>query len=196
MKLEIERPFVEALVQQFERLAPLKEQLKFASRAEIEFRRLTGAEADFLRGLYDRAGAAFQARSARLDTLQEAFKDGGERFAPEDLERLLPALIRYLMKDAVRGWLFAMAVTDKPLPFVVTRLDFTPHSNDETAKIFMELKANARGQISAITLRITANDLAGKTVAEILAAKGFLKETLFYFVHICIYLYTGEYKFK
>jgi hypothetical protein len=92
MKLEIEQPFVEALVQKFERLAPLKEQLKFARRAEIEFRRLTGAEADFLRGLYDRARAAFQARSARLDTLQEAFKDGCERFAPEDLERLPPAI--------------------------------------------------------------------------------------------------------
>jgi len=43
--------------------------------------------------------------------------------------------------------------------------------------VFIELKANAKGAIPSTTLRISAADIVGKTVGEIFAAKGFLKET-------------------
>jgi hypothetical protein len=39
------------------------------------------------------------------------------------------------------------------------------------------LKANAKGAIASTTLRIAATDIVGKTVPEIFAGKGFLKET-------------------
>ena len=63
------------------------------------------------------------------------------------------------------------------MPYAVTRLDYTPPSNDETGRVFIELKANAKGAIPSTTLRISAADIVGKTVGEIFAAKGFLKET-------------------
>jgi SpoVK/Ycf46/Vps4 family AAA+-type ATPase len=60
---------------------------------------------------------------------------------------------------------------------VLTRLDYTPASNDETGKVFLELKANAKATIATLTLRISSSDIVEKTVGEIFAAKGFLKET-------------------
>ena len=65
----------------------------------------------------------------------------------------------------------------RPLPFVVARIDYTPASNDETGRIFVELKANSKGELATVQLRISAGDIVGKTVAGIFAAKGFLRET-------------------
>jgi hypothetical protein len=59
----------------------------------------------------------------------------------------------------------------------VTRLDFVPASNDEAGKIMIELKANAKGALQSNMIRIMAADIVGRTVSEILAAKGFLRET-------------------
>lgn len=177
MKLQIERPYVEALVASFPGLARLKEQLRFGERAEVAFNRLSNAELNFLQELYHRAGPAMQARSAQIATLQRIFDGDGTRFAADDLESVLPAIASYLIASAIRGWLFTASVASRPLPYVVTRLDYTPPSNDETGRIFIELKANAKGTITATTLRISAGDVVGKTVAEIFAAKGFLKET-------------------
>jgi len=59
----------------------------------------------------------------------------------------------------------------------VTRLDYTPQSNDETGKVYIELKANAKAALANVTLRISAADIVGKTVSEIFAEKGYLKET-------------------
>ncbi len=64
-----------------------------------------------------------------------------------------------------------------PLPYVVARLDYTPPSNDETGRIFVELKANSKGELASVQVRINAGDIVGKTVAEIFATKGFLRET-------------------
>ncbi|WP_137042979.1 ATP-binding protein [Pseudolabrys sp. FHR47] len=177
MKLQIERPHIEALVTNFPGLAPLKEQLRFGDRAEVAFSRLSNAELNFLQELYERAGPEMRARSAQIATLQRVFDGDDTRFAADDLESVLPAIARYLIANAIRGWMFTASVASRPLPYVVTRLDYTPPSNDETGRIFIELKANAKGTITSTTLRISAGDVVGKTVAEIFAAKGFLKET-------------------
>lgn len=68
-------------------------------------------------------------------------------------------------------------ITGKPLAYVVTRLDFTPPSEEETGKIFVELKANAKARMATATLRISGADINGRTVAEIFAANSFVKET-------------------
>jgi hypothetical protein len=177
MKLQIERPYVEAMVTEFPGLASLKEQLRFGNKVEALFSQLSEAELNFLRGLYEQAGPEMQVRAAQLATLQRALRGDGERFAADDLEMVLPAMVHYLVTDAIRGWLFTANVTVKPLPYVVSRLDYTPDSNDESGKVFIELKANARGTLATATLRITASDIDRKTVSEIFAAKGFLKET-------------------
>ena len=118
-----------------------------------------------------------QVRSAQIVTLQRAFREQSARFTAVDLESLLPAIARYLVADAIRGWMFTVSVASQPLSYVVTRLDFTPPSNDETGRVFIELKANAKSVIASTTLRISATDIVGKTVPEIFANKGFLKET-------------------
>ncbi|MCK6391882.1 MAG: ATP-binding protein, partial [Azonexus sp.] len=48
---------------------------------------------------------------------------------------------------------------------------------EETGKIFVELKANAKARLATATLRISGPDIAGRTIPEVLAAKGFVKET-------------------
>ena len=177
MKLQIERPYVETMVAAFPDLAPLKEQLRFGEKVEVPFHQLSNAELTFLLDLYRDAGPKMQASFAYISTLRRAFDDKGVTFAAEDLESVLPAIARYLVADAIRGWMFTANVATRPLPYAVTRLDYTPPSNDETGRVFIELKANAKGAIPTTTLRISATDIVGKTVGEIFAAKGFLKET-------------------
>jgi hypothetical protein len=177
MKLRIERPQAEALVQAFPRLAGLKDQLRLGSKAEVAFNQLERAEVDYLRQLYEDQGAEGRARAAQLATLQTALGGNEERFESEDLELLVPVLASYLAADAQRGWLFTAHQTGKPLAYVVTRLDFTPPGNEETGKVLIELKANTRGKLTTATIRLYASDIAGRTVPEILLAKGYVKET-------------------
>ncbi|MDD5034584.1 MAG: AAA family ATPase [Methylococcaceae bacterium] len=177
MKLQIERRYVEAMVDEFPGLATLKEQLRFGDKVEVPFAQLAQAELAFLRNLYEAAGPEMRAHAAQLSTLQKALNDDGVRFQAEELEMLVPAIARYLADGAIRGWLFTANVTRKPLPYVITRLDYTPASNDETGKVFIELKANAKATLANSTLRIAACDIVNKTVSEIFASKGFLKET-------------------
>src|SRR5512145_1260847 len=158
MKLQIERPYFEAMVSSFPGLASLKDQLRFGDRVEVAFGQLTEAELGFLKELYSQAGPDMQVRSAQIVTLQRAFSAESIRFAATDLESLLPAIARYLVADAIRGWMFTASVASRPLPYVITRLDYTPPSNDETGRVFVELKANAKGVITSTTLRISAGD--------------------------------------
>lgn len=177
MKLQIERPHIAVMLQAFPRLAYVEEQLRFGNKVEIPFGNLNDEELAFLRGLYAEGGAELRARAAQIATLQQALHAGGRRFEAEELEMAVPAIARYLADDATRGWLFSAGITGKPLAYVVTRLDFTPPSEEETGKIFLELKANAKARLATATLRIAGPDIAGRTIPEILAAKGFVKET-------------------
>lgn len=177
MKLQIERPFVEALVGAHPRLSWLQEQMRFGNRAECSFNQLEQDELQSLERLFASGGPALRNRAAQLATLRKALGGEGLRFEAEDLEMLVPALARYLAEDTERGWLFAIASPEQPTAWVVTRLDYTPSSQEETGKVFLELKANARGKVANQTLRLIAGDIAGRTLGEILAAKGYVKET-------------------
>ncbi|MDR3469070.1 MAG: ATP-binding protein [Xanthobacteraceae bacterium] len=177
MKLQIDRPYVEAMAAAFPNLTSLTEQLRFGDKAEVAFSQLSNAELDYLQELYREAGPDQHARLAHVATLQRAFADDSTRFTAQDLESLLPAIARYLVVNAIRGWMFSTSAASRPLPYVVSRLDYTPPSNDETGRVFIELKANVKGSLTTTTLRVSAGDIVGKTVAEIFAAKGFLKET-------------------
>jgi ATPase family associated with various cellular activities (AAA) len=178
MILQIERPYIEAMVASFPQLAPLKEQLRFGDKVEVPFTQLSDAELDYLQALYRKTDSPeMHTRSAQIATLQRALGDRGAKFTEGDLEQVLPAIARFLITDTERGWMFTASVAGRPLPYVVTRLDYTPPANDETGRVYIELKANAKGSITTTMLRISAGDIVGKTVAEIFAAKGFLKET-------------------
>lgn len=177
MKLLIERPHVEAMLDAFPDLTLLKDQLRFGNRAEVNFSQLSGTELDHLRQLYEQAGPANQGHAAQIATLQEALDDTAERFTADDLERLLPAIAHYLVDGGLRGWLFRATSSAKPIAYVITRLDFTPPGEEEAGRILLELKANSRGKIAIENITIRSRDIAGRTVGEILAHKGYLKET-------------------
>lgn len=177
MKLRIDRPHIEALVQAFPTLARLEEQLHFGNQVEVALHQLSAAELGFLADLYRQGGPQLQARAAQLATLTAALHDAGPRFTGDDLEQVLPAMVRYLAEEAIHGWMFTAQITGRPLPYVITRLDFTPPSNDEAGKLFIELKANAKGSLTTQTVRLTAADIDGRTLGEIFAAKGLMKET-------------------
>ncbi len=148
MKLQIDRKYVEVMVNEFPELASLKDQLRFGNKAEVPLKQLSNAELSFLQILYQNAGAEMQGRAAQLSTLQKAMNDDAVRFDEEDLEMLLPAVARYLTNNALRGWLFQVNVSGKPMAYVVTRLDFTPSGEEETGRVTLELKANAKGKVA------------------------------------------------
>jgi len=206
MKLQLDRPHVLALSQAFPALQTLQDQLRFGHRIEIASHSLSLPALAFLAELYDQAGAALAGRAAQLRALVGALQasDGAARFpAGCDLEALLPALLDYLMADppalaaghdattAGRGWLFATNTAGKPLPWLVTRLDYVAGSSEENARLMVELKAQAKAGLLSQTLRFNDADLRaasphpaqpgdpspGATIAELLAAKGYLKET-------------------
>lgn len=177
MKLQLERKYVEAMLDEFPRLSTLKDQLRFGNKAEVAFADLSSTELGYLQVLYQREGSAMQGHAAQLSTLQKAMNDDTVRYEESDLEMLLPAIARYLINDAIKGWLFQANPAGKPMPHLVTRLDYTPAGEEETGRITLELKANAKGKVALNTVIIRSRDIANKTVTEIFMAKGFLKET-------------------
>ncbi|WP_265659987.1 hypothetical protein [Stutzerimonas stutzeri] len=177
MKLLIDRPHVETLVREFPALAGLTEQLKFGNRAEVHLEQLDAAQLDCLYRLYLAAGPALELRAAQIAALRRALAEGDARYAETDLQRLLPALAEFLVRDASKGWLFRMNADGKPLAYLVTRLDYSPPGEEESGRILIELKANAMARIVVLTVQILERDLVGRTLPEILIAKGFLKET-------------------
>ena len=177
MNLLIERPLVETLITEFPELMPLRDQLKFGNKVEVPFHQLSRPALHFLLGLYEHAGPALRARAAQLAALLKALEFEGERYGAEDLEKVVPAIARYLAIGGIRGWLFSTNITSRPLPYVLTRLDYTPPADDAAGKIFLELKANVKGSVTTQVVRISQQETTGRTVAEIFAMKGFLRET-------------------
>ncbi|QGM96826.1 ATP-binding protein [Methylocystis parvus] len=177
MNIEIEKSHVEALIERFPAHAALATQLRFSDRVEVNLAHLTGEELDFIEDRYRREGPEARARAAQLAMLRAALAAEGPRFESVDLEEVLPALVRYLTANPIHGWLFTANVAARPLPYLIIRLDYVPSSNDEAGKIMIELKANAKGTLQSNVIRVMASDIAGRTVSEILAAKGFLHET-------------------
>jgi hypothetical protein len=165
------------MVLEFPHLGYLQEQLRFGEVVECSVQHLRPAELGFLATLYQNGTPDLRAQAAILFALQRSMESNDHRFgSDDDLEMLLPALAGLLIEDAIRGWLFSINVDGKALAYVVTRLDYVAPGNDETGKIVMELKANAKGVIPSLTIRISAADMANRTTREVLAAKGFLKE--------------------
>jgi hypothetical protein len=201
MKLLIDRPQVTALADAFPELSPLREALRFGHRVEVASHQLSLPALDFLASLYDSTDASLAARAAQLRALATALRAGADdiRLQPGcDLEDLVPAMALYLTAPLLRspgatdnaaplprGWLFSSHASGRPLAWVVTRMDYVPGTNDESAKLMLDLKAMARATVVQQTLRFTEADLRalaathpqGVTVAEWLAAKGFLRET-------------------
>ncbi|MFG1359917.1 ATP-binding protein [Xanthobacter pseudotagetidis] len=176
MKLIVERLVVESLVESFPAHAPLLDQARFSSRIEVGLDALAAPEVARLSVLLAQGGIT-GGQAEQLSSLADALSAGGRAFGPDELEDLAPELALYLIRDAIRGWLFHMSPAAKPQPYLVTRIDYTPPGDEEAGRIIIELKANSRGKVAVEQLLIRARDLSGKTVAGLLAAKGWLKES-------------------
>lgn len=177
MRLLIDRLFTEALVSEFPDLTILNEQLKFGPRAELSYEQLSVDQLSYLHKLYDQAGPHKAGHAAQISTLLRAVQHEGERFGEGDLEKLVSAVAEFLIKDGICGWLFKSNQSGKPIAYLVSRIDFTPPGEEETGRILLELKANSMGKLSSISVMIPERDIIGKTIAEVLAAKGYFKET-------------------
>ena len=177
MNLQIERKHAEALLVQFPHLHTLTEQLKFGNRAELPFHHFEVEQLAFLRNLYEGEGESFAGKAAQLLTLESALAESGERFEEGALEKVLPAIAEYLIKDGIRGWLFKATPSAKPIAYLVQRIDFIPPGEDEAGRIMLDLRANSMAKVVTRTVIIRERDIPGHTVAEILASAGYLKET-------------------
>jgi len=177
MKLHIERRYVESLIEAFPEHIALKEQLRFGNKAEVFYQQLAANEWSYLLDLYRNAGNAMQNQAALLATLQATMQQGGTRYQADQLEMSMPDITRYIIDDAIRGWLFHADAKGRTSAFLITRLDYTPAGEEEAGRILIELKANTKGKISVENLMIRAKDIVDKTIPEIFAFKGFLKET-------------------
>ncbi len=177
MKFQIEKPHLQQLLAVHPRLSSLNEQLRFGSRALVSYDQLSPSELASLAGIYRQQGEAMQQQLALLDALQLALADDSQRYHPDHLEMLLPAIAEYLLEGAIRGWLFHVQNPGRTLAYLITRLDYTPPGEEEAGRILIELKANSKGKIPIETLTIRSKDLDGKTIPEIFASKGYLKET-------------------
>lgn len=177
MKFVIDKQFVTALVSEFEELAFLSEQLRFGNRAEVLFEQLAQRHVEHLHQLYLEAGESMQSRAALVATLLDAMRYKTASYESGQLEHMVPDLMAYLCDGALRGWLFRVNEAGKPLPFVLTRLDYTPPGEEESGRVLVELKANSMAKVTTKTLTFTERDIEGRTLPEMLIAKGYLKET-------------------
>ena len=176
MKMVVERRIVEALVEGFPAQAALLAQPKFSNRIEVGLGSLSAEEVGHLCNLVRDEGGAGRGQPEQLASLARALAERGPTFGPDDLDRLAPALALHLVERAQRGWLFRSNSAAKPLPWLVSRLDYTPPGEEESGRIIVELKANSRGKIAVETLMIRARDLSGKTIPALLASLGWLEE--------------------
>jgi len=177
MKLYIDKPYLEPLVQRFPDLGSLLDQLKFGHRVETTFTRFTIEQLDFLGSLYAAGASGMKGHAAQLKTLTQALSHESAPFKEGDLESLIPAFVTYMLENALKGWLFKANAEGKPIPYLVARIDFTPPGEEEAGRILIELKANAMAKLQSVSLMILERDIQGKTLPEVLASKGFFKET-------------------
>jgi ATPase family associated with various cellular activities (AAA) len=177
MKLTIEKRHLEPLLTIHPRLDFLSEHLRLGNKAQIVFDQLKYDELASLANIYQKAGESFQPQFALLNALYSALKKERPRFESEHLEKLLPEIAAYLLENALRGWLFQVQPSGRTQAYLITRIDYTPPGEEEAGRILIDLKANSKGRIDIESLIIRSKDLTGKTIPELLAVKGYLKET-------------------
>lgn len=177
MKLSINRAAYLHWVKNCPSYEYLTEQLQFSARVEIDCNRLNDAERDHLHNSFSALGQQASNEARAFGLWRQVMGQELTRYAADEMEMMVPALARYLAEGAQRGWLFSGVFSGQPAAWVVTRLDFTPPTSDETGKIILELKANSKAKLATHTMRFYASDIEGRTLPQLLAEKGWVKET-------------------
>lgn len=177
MKLLINRAAYLHWVKSCPKFEYMLEQLQFSQRVEIDCARLSEEELEFLQASFSALEQTSTAEARALVLWRKVMGQELKRYAADEMEMMVPALARYLAENAQRGWLFSGVFIGQPAAWVVSRLDYTPASAEETGKIVLELKANSKARLATHTMRFYASDIEGRTLPQLLAEKGWVKET-------------------
>ncbi|MEM0910549.1 MAG: AAA family ATPase [Pseudomonadota bacterium] len=177
MKMVVGGNYINELAVKFPELSHLQKQLKFGQRAEVSLQSLTSDQLAHLRQLYEKDENSTALQTSQIAAVYDVFVATETKFEEGQLEHVFLALANLLVNDCINGWLYKFNSAGRPLPYLVSRIDFTPPNDDETGKIFLDIKANTMAKVDTVTLLITERDSIGKTIGEILIQKGFLKET-------------------
>lgn len=125
--------------------------------------------------------AGLRSSANTMAALREAERDPANSIIPS-LEVLVQAIGEFIKKDAIDGWVYAMGDDGETLPWLVTSIALQEMSNGQEC-VAMHIVSNtvamANNDYSRPNNRpvyfFTA-DAVNKRVADILAAKGFMKE--------------------
>ena len=117
-----------------------------------------------------------------LASLREAEKDPNN-IVIKDLTVFAQALSAYVRNDAIDGWLYGISEHGESLPWLVRNISLQEMSNGQEC-VMVALTANSVAMSNNDysrpydrTVFFLKTDLTRGTVAEILAIKGFMKET-------------------
>ncbi len=123
-----------------------------------------------------------QAMAGTLAGLREASKTPAN-IQIKSLMVLAQALREYIRRDCIDGWIYAIGQNGEHTPWLVTEVSFLEASNAPPC-VAVYLTANSIVTRKDDYIRATtknffffAEDLQNKRVAELLASKGFVKET-------------------
>jgi hypothetical protein len=143
---------------------------------------LTAADLTLLEAICDESGD----RSRRL--LAAALRGVLESPASKvrSLKALIPALIQWLTTDLIDGWVYSRGQDAQAVAFLVEEIEYRePYRSDRDKRPWVEIKlrANQRGSPyetddpTGSSIRFYAQDVVSRTVAEAMAAKGYLHES-------------------
>jgi len=169
---------IRELTTKFPELAHLQKQLKFGKRAEVSLQSLSTAQLQHLSQLYEQDDKSTPLQTGQITAIYNAIAASDVKFDEGQLEDVFLSLAEFLFENCINGWLYKFNTAGRPLPYLISRIDFTPPSEDETGKIFLDLTANTMARVDTVTVLITERDCVGKSIAEILITKGFIKETV------------------
>ncbi|MGB0683358.1 MAG: AAA family ATPase [Magnetovibrionaceae bacterium] len=175
-KVSINRNVAVELMAAFPALEVYADQLKIANRIEIDYEALEPDQLTALAEIWSKNGEA-TGPVALLSALAETLAFKPEPYGPDDFETLVADLVEYVSTGPGRGWLFRLDQSGVLKPFVASRVDYTPASGDDSARLVLELRANSCGKLAHPHVIFSERDLAGRTFGQIIAAKGYVRET-------------------
>ena len=177
-KVQIDRIAAQEMISAFPSMRIYEDHLKISNRIEVPYDALTAEQIDALTALYRSRGEK-PARIALLDALKAtlALKAESAAYEAGQFESFLTDLIDYVSQGMARGWLFRLDASGVLKPFVVSRIDFTPSSGEDSARLIMELKANSCGKLAHPHVIFSEREVIGKSLPEVMAAKGYIRET-------------------
>lgn len=154
--------------------------LRDDNQISIYFYQLDDEAKDWLHAQMMEAG--HRNTAGTISALRDADKDPSNLLIP-NLMVLAQAISAFIMKDAIDGWVYAIGEHGEQLPWLVTNISLQEMSNGQEC-VAMHLTANTVAMnnndysrpASKSVFFFTA-DAVNKKVADVLAAKGFIKET-------------------